>query len=119
MSKDSSGFVRLLEVLDIFFRECDIHSIYNPKSISPLSTQSLARKHTDDLLEVLELRRAHNRRRDAVLRETPCDRDLSHSDALLLCELFDPVIRQCVPATKKGKEWRTNLATISGVPAPT
>ena len=45
---------------------------------------------TDDLLEVLELRRTHDGRSDAFLREAPRRRDLRHREPLLLRELLDP-----------------------------
>ena len=48
-------------------------------------------RRTNNLLEVLELRRANNRRRHAVLGKAPRNGDLGHGSIFLLCELFDSV----------------------------
>ena len=72
MPRDRQRPVRLFDKLDVFFSHNDV-------------------KCSEQVLEVCQTRRAHDRRGHAWLREHPRECDLRHARALALRELFNAV----------------------------
>ena len=72
--------------------------------------------HTDELLEVLQVRRADDGRGDALLRQDPGDGDLGHTDALLGSDFLDPADPSA--SARPEVDDSAHLLAISWVPVP-
>lgn len=91
MTSNLHRLVRLLQVLDLLVGQLDFEptckQTYQQTALHSEDAQILAQ----NVLQVIQARRANDGGGYVRLRQDPRDGDLRHADALLLRKLFDPV----------------------------